>query len=183
VPVDLLSQSGAVQPFGIQLVNFDEPASTTLHLKAPPGVYQGAHFTLGTNDACNAGSQNRSAPLSANSEMTWPHLAGYLFLRYEAQWLVGAAGGGTTEMPPTAIHMGGTVGKVFAPQAAISGTLNVPADGTLSRNVTVSFDEIFRNANSNEEVTNVLIPDPEVVAGERLRRKVPTSPIFELTDP
>jgi hypothetical protein len=182
VPVDLLSPAGAVEPFGVHLVNFDEPASTTIHFKAPPGSYSGAHFTLGINDACNAGSQNRTSPLSANSEMIWPHVAGYLFLRYEAQWLAGDAAA-TATPPPTMIHMGGTVGTVFAPQASISGSLVVPAAGTLARSVNVSFDQIFRDASGTEEVTNVPFPTPEVVAGERLRRKVPAAPIFALTEP
>jgi hypothetical protein len=182
VAVDLLTASGALAPFGIQLVNFDQPESTSIHFRAPPGTYSGARFTLGINDACNAGSSGRIAPLSVNSEMVWPHLAGYLFLRYEAQWVTNATSD-TTAPPPTVIHMGGLVGSVFAPQASISGTLTVPAAGTLTRTVQMSFEEVFRGATSNEEVTNVLHPQPEVIAGERLRRVVPTAAIFQLSEP
>jgi hypothetical protein len=180
IAVDLLTASGAVVPFGIQLVNFDDPESTSIHFRAPAGTYTGARFTLGMNDACNAGSSGRVAPLSVNSEMVWPHFAGYLFLRYEAQWTTSAPS--STTAPPTVIHMGGIVGSVFAPQASISGTLTVPATGTLARTVQMSFEEIFRGATSSEEVTNVL-PAPEVIAGERLRRVVPTAAIFQLSEP
>jgi hypothetical protein len=182
LPVDLVSPDGKPEPYGIHLVNFDEPTSTSLQVLAPAGTYSGARFTFGISDACNAGGSARKAPLSANSEMGWPHLAGFLFFRYEAQWTA-TAGADPSVPPPSMIHMGGVIGRVFAPQASISGALAVPATGTLARTVQVSFDEIFRAASSTEDVSNVIIPTPEVIAGERLRRAVPTLPIFSLVEP
>jgi hypothetical protein len=181
VAVDLVSPDGKPEPYGVHLVNFEEPASASIHVLAPPGSYSGARFTFGINDACNAGGPNRNAPLSANSQMGWPHVAGFLFFRYEAQWLATAEASATA--PPSMIHMGGLVGSVFAPQATVAGALVVPATGALARTIQVSFDEIFRGASSTDAVTNVLFPSPEVIAGERLRRAVPTLPIFELAEP
>lgn len=181
IAVDLVTPAGVPEAYGIHLVNFEEPASLSLHVLAPSGSYTGARFTLGINDACNSGDSNRNGPLSFNSQMAWPHLAGFLFFRYEAQWTPGADAAAAA--PPIMIHMGGLVGSVFAPQASVAGTLTVAATGTLTRTIQVSFDEIFRGATSTEDTSNVAFPTPEVIAGERLRRAVPILPIFKLVEP
>jgi hypothetical protein len=183
LPVDLVSAAGQPEPYGVHLVNFEEPASTSIHVLAPAGDYTGARFTFGISDACNSGDANRDAPLSANSQMVWPHVAGSLFLRYEAQWQADATAAATAATPPSMIHMGGVVGSVFAPQATLTGALAVPATGSVTRTIQVSFDEIFRGASSSDDVSNVPIPTPEVIAGERLRRAVPTLTIFTLAAP
>jgi hypothetical protein len=179
--VDLVSPAGKAEPYGVHLVDFEDPQSTSLHVLAPPGTYNGARFTFGLNDACNSGDSSRSAPLSFNSQMVWPHVAGFLFLRDEATWTAG--GDAAAPKPPSMIHMGGTVGSVFAPQAKVAGTLSVPTTGTVTRTIQISFDEIFRGASSAEDVSNVPFPTDEVIAGERLRRAVPTLEIFKLTEP
>jgi hypothetical protein len=181
--VDLVSAAGKPEPYGIHLVNLEEPESMHLHVLAPAGTYSGARFTLGINDACNSGDANRDTPLSFNSQMAWPHAAGFLFFRYEAQWTPSSGADATTPVPPPMIHMGGVVGSVFAPQATVAGAITVPATGILSRTIQVSFDEIFRGASSTEDASNVPFPTPEVIAGERLRRAVPTLSIFKLAEP
>jgi hypothetical protein len=181
VPVDLVTPLGTAEPYGVHLVNFDEPQSAKIHVAAPSGTYAGARFTFGINDACNAGGTDRQPPLSVNSEMTWPHLAGFLFLRYEAQWT--ADPGATQAAPPGMIHMGGMVGRIAAPTATVAGSLSVQAGENPTRTVQVSFDEIFRGASSTEDVSDVPIPTPEVIAGERLRRAVPSLAIFEFAEP
>jgi hypothetical protein len=112
-------------------------------------------------------------------------VAGYLFLRYEAAWTATPGEAETAAPPPSMIHMGGVVGSVFAPQAALVGALIVPATGTVSRTVQVSFDEVFRGASSSEDVSTLPLPfqTPEAIAGERLRRAVPTLNIFKLAEP
>jgi hypothetical protein len=181
--VDLVSSAGLPESYGVHLVNLEDPESMRLRVLAPAGSYTGARFTLGLSDACNSGDSNRNVPLSFNSQMAWPHTAGFLFLRYEAQWLPAAGADAAAPAPPTMIHMGGVVGSVFAPQAIVSGALSVPATGPLTRTIQVSFDEILRGASSAEDTTNVAIPTPEVIAGERLRRAVPTLPIFKFVEP
>jgi hypothetical protein len=183
IAVDLVSSAGTPEPYGVHLVNLEEPGSMVLHVLAPPGSYSGGRFTWGLNDACNSGDSNRGAPLSFNSQMAWPHLAGFLFLRYEAQWTADVSAAATAPVPPTMIHMGGLVGSVFAPQATVTGAFTVPATGSLSRTIQMSFDAIFQGASSSEDASNVLIPTPEVIAGERLRRAVPALPIFTLAEP
>lgn len=183
VPADLVTSSRTPEPYGVHLVNFEDPESTSVRVLAPPGTYEGFKFTVGLNDACNRGGFSRNAPLSANSQMIWPHVAGYLFLRYEASWTPGTDGAAAP--PPSMIHMGGQVGSVFAPQATVAGPLTVPAMGAVNRKVRVSFDEIFSGASSSEDVSGMPGPfqTPEVIAGERLRRAVPTLDIFQLDAP
>jgi hypothetical protein len=183
LPVDLVTAAGTPEPYGVHLVNLEEPASMNVHLLSPAGSYTGATFTLGINDACNAGDASRDAPLSFNSQMAWPHAAGFLFLRYEAQWKPAVGAAPTAPTPPLMIHMGGIVGSVSAPRATAAGALAVPANGSVTGTIQVSFDEIFRGASSAEDVSNVAFPTPEVIAGDRLRRAVPTLPIFKLVAP
>ena len=179
--VDLISADGKVEPYGTHLVNLDEPETLTIRTKAPAGEYTGATFTWGINDACNA-SAGLGVPLSFDSQMMWPHVAGFLFLRYEAQWLASASAPGALG-PPSMIHMGGMVGSISAPKARVAGALTVPASGTLARNVQMSFDQIFVGSSSSEDVSDLppFFQTPEVVAGERLRRGTPTLSVFTLT--
>lgn len=183
VAVELVTPAGQPEPYGVHLVNWEEPESMRVRALAPAGGYTGARFTVGLNDACNSGGSNRSAPLSFNSQMVWPHFAGFLFLRYEAQWTADATAEVPAPAPPTMIHMGGLVGSVFAPQATVPFAFTVPATGTVTRTVQVSFDEIFRGASSSEDTSNIPFTMPEIVAGERLRRAVPTLPIFTVAEP
>jgi len=181
VAVDLVTPLGTPEPYGIHLVNFEEAESTKIHVAAPAGTYTGARFTFGINDACNAGGPSRKPPLSVASEMSWPHVAGFLFLRYEAKWTADA--GATQAAPPELIHMGGVVGSVAAPTANVTGSLTVTAGASTPRTIQVSFDEIFRAASSTEAVSDIPIPTPEVIAGERLRRHVPELAIFKFAEP
>jgi hypothetical protein len=177
---DLVTESGSAAPYGVHLVDFDEPASATLRLSAPPGTYTGLRFTLGLNDACNGAGETKP-PLGFDSQMQWPHLAGYLFLRYEGQYTPDAAPG--AEAPPSAIHMGGLVGRLFAPKASFAGPLTLLATGEQTATVRMSFDEIFRGATSSVDVSDTALPGAEVIAGERLRRAVPDLAIFTLLSP
>jgi hypothetical protein len=180
LPVDLVGPDGKGEAYGVHLVNLDEPASLTLRTRAPAGTYKGATFTWGLNDACNA-SSGLGTPLSFDSQMMWPHVAGFLFLRYEAQWVASSTAPGALG-PPTMIHMGGVVGSISAPRANIAGTLTVPASGNVMRTVAMSFDQIFAGASSTEDVSELppFSQAPEVIAGERLRRGVPTLSVFTL---
>ncbi len=178
LPVDLVSADGKAEAYGIHLVNLEEPASLTIRTLAPAGNYTGATFTWGINDACNASSGLRP-PLSFDSQMMWPHIAGFLFLRYEAQWLANASTPGALG-PPSMIHMGGIVGSIAAPKAHVAGALTVPASGKVTRSVQMSFEPIFAGASSTEEVSGLPFQTPEVIAGERLRRGVPNLDVFTL---
>jgi hypothetical protein len=179
LPVDLVDSDGKPEPYGVHLVNFEEPSSLAIHTLAPGGNYTGATFTWGLNDECNA-SSGLGVPLSFDSQMMWPHLAGFLFLRYEAQWLASSP---DALGPPSMIHMGGMVESISAPKARVDGGFSMPAEGDQARTIQMSFDEIFRAASSTEDVSDLppFFQTPEVVAGERLRRAVPTLAVFTLT--
>lgn len=180
VAVDLVTSTGSVVPYGVQLVDLEATESSTVLMQAPAGSYSGARFTFGINDACNGAGTNQRPPLSANSQMVWPHVAGFLFFRYEALW---TATDPAVAAPPSMIHMGGVVGSVFAPRAEVKGALVVNATGESSARVHLSLDEIFRGASSTDPVEGLPLPTSEVVAGEHLRQAVPTLPIFSFEAP
>lgn len=184
VPVDLVTTAGSAEPYGVHLVNLEEPESMTLQLVAPAGAYTGLRFTFGVNDACNAGASGKD-PLSANSQMSWPHFAGFLFFRYEALWTADAGAAAPASAPPSMIHMGGLIGSIFAPQATVTGAMSVPATGELSVVLRASFDEIFRGATGEGDLSGLppAFQSSEVIAGEQLRQAVPQLPIFTLSAP
>lgn len=179
VDVDLVTAAGQPEPYGVHLVNAEDAASTTMRVLAPPGDYTALTFNFGLGDTCNLfDASQQHAPLSAASQMTWPH-TGYLFLRYEGRFGGSAsADGGTSELPPS-IHMGGFPGLVMAPVMHVNTQLAVPAQGLLSRHLRLVMDEIFRGAQAAADLSRYIgPPGPEAIAGEHLRQTAPTLPIF-----
>lgn len=174
VPVDLVDASGRTLPYGVHLFNAEESGTARLHAVAPPGSYSGVSFTLGIDDACNATDPHGNVPpLTDSSQMTWPHSAGYLFLRYEATL------SGTAASVLDKIHMGGLAGLAQAPTVRVDAPLVVPASGSLSRTLQVSLDAIFDGANMKADVP-ATIPLPEVEAGDRLRSNLAAVQPFRL---
>jgi hypothetical protein len=172
VPVDLLDDKGHPLPYGVQLYNAEEGGGT-LRALAPPGSYSGLSLTFGLDDACNLSNPHDSEPpLTDDSQMTWPHEAGFLFLRYEAQLAM-------TSGVPDKVHMGGRVTMVWGPTVRVAGALVVPPSGKLARPLRVRLDEIFRGAAMAGD-TSAVIPLPEVQAGERLRQNIDKVAVFEL---
>jgi len=140
VPVDLAGLDGTPAPYGVVLVNAEDPAGMAFQIAAPAGDYSGLSFLVGIPDACNGGESGRSAPLSAASQMTWPAPFGYLFLRY-----AGRRGDGTpAEAAPGPIDMGGFPRHIFAPRVELAADLTVAAARTLR--LTVALDQLFRAA-------------------------------------
>ncbi|MEA2700482.1 MAG: hypothetical protein QOI66_4753 [Myxococcales bacterium] len=191
VPVDIVDPAGRVLPYGIHFYNADEPASQVLRVRAPVGDYSAITFSFGLGDDCNAGEPERSPPLSATSQMTWPHGFGYLFFRYEGRVSSaaddGGAGsdggrtdGGRTDGGdaghadsgdtasadpgiPAAIHMGGFPHLLMAPVIRIASPLSVPSTGGAAsqRTLRLVMDEVFKGANT--PVTSDLpIPPPGI---------------------
>jgi hypothetical protein len=185
--VDLVTATGVREPYGVHLVNAEDPPSMMLRILAPPRAYSGLSFTLGLEDACNAGPATRGDPLSEASQMTWPHLgAGYLFLRYEASvsppTTPGAPSGSATVTSPAEIHMGGVVGQIFAPTVRAPGDFTVSATNTVvSLHLRLSVDQILQAAVAPVNPSPLLgILTPDVLAGEALRQAIPTLAIFSL---
>jgi hypothetical protein len=193
VPVDLVTATGGLEPYGIHLFNAEDPTSQTLRVLAPPGAYAGVTFTLGIDDACNSGTPaERSPPLTDSSQMAWPHLAGYLFLRYEAQAGVSADAGtdaGTgaatdasaSDLPPL-IHMGGLPGAIFAPTVTVRGAISVVAGQAANETLALDVGAIYAGATAAVDPATLMriLPFPEVLAGERLRQHVPGLALFVL---
>jgi hypothetical protein len=186
--VDLVTAAGVREPYGVHLVNAEDPASMTLRILAPPRAYAGVSFTLGLDDLCNMGPATRGDPLSEASQMTWPHLgAGYLFLRYEASvsppTMPGASSLSAGATSPAEIHMGGVVGQIFAPTVRAPGDFTVSATSTgVSLHLRLSVDQILTAAVAPVTPSPLLgILTPDVLAGEALRQAIPTLAIFSLT--
>lgn len=188
VPVDVVTSGGSVQPYDLFLFNADDAGAQTLRVLAPPGAYTGVKLALGMSPACDGGSPaGRDFPLSDASQMTWPHLAGYLFLRYESQ--VGApdpsADAGGTSSLPLAVHMGADIRDLSAPAALVfrvQGSISIPATGSVSRHLRLAIDQVLKGAASDVDVSYfpAAILGPEAVAGERLRLTGASLPLFEL---
>ncbi|HXI56782.1 MAG TPA: MbnP family protein [Polyangia bacterium] len=199
VPVDIVDAAGKVLPYGIHFYNADDPASQVLRVRAPVGDYSAITFSFGLGDDCNAGEPERTPPLSATSQMTWPHGFGYLFFRYEGRVSSGtgdggagpdasrADGGDTASADPeipAAIHMGGFPHLLMAPVIRIAAPLSVPSTaGTANqRTLRLVMDEVFKGANT-PVMSDLPIPPPgiEGALGESLRKTAPTLTLFVLT--
>jgi hypothetical protein len=183
VPVDLVTATGAVEPYGVHLFNAEDAASEVLRVLAPAGTYAGLTFTLGLDDACNSGLPgDRMPPLTDTSQMTWPHTSGYLFLRLEDQLdTSGAADAGTIAIP-TLVHMGGVPGNLFAPTVTVGGALALAAGAPTAKTLTLDVGAVFAGAEADVDPATfaMVLPFPEVQAGERLREHVSKLALFAL---
>jgi hypothetical protein len=86
VPVDIVTSTQAVAPYGVHLFNAEDATSATLRVLAPTGEYGGITFLWGLAQPCNTlDAEGNVAPLSATSGMSWTH-TGFLFFRYEGRY-------------------------------------------------------------------------------------------------
>src|SRR6185503_20576600 len=70
VPVDMITATGELQPYGVFLFNAEDPAMQTLRVRAPAGSYTGIKVALGLNVPCDVGDPGgRTFPLSEDSQM------------------------------------------------------------------------------------------------------------------
>lgn len=184
VAVDLVTNAGEPEAYGVHLFNAEEADTSTLRVLAPPGDYTGVRFALGIKLGCNQQSPAKaSEPLTDISQMTWPHTGGFLFLRYEGRYMA-ADGGSTTpsDLPP-AVHMGGNIMQELVPHVTVSGQFSLPASGVLEKKLSVVMDEVFKGSTANIDVSDVAVgflSTPESIAGERLRRDLPDLHVFVL---
>lgn len=186
VPVDIVTATGTLQPYGVFFYNAEDAATQTLRVRAPAGTYTGLKIELGIGVACNTGlAAGREFPLSSDSQMSWPHVAGYLFLRFEGQ-LATTDETARASFPP-AVHLGGDIKNLSVPGALvfrIEGPLSIPASGSSAgRRLRLAMDQVFKGAASAVDVSDLPFPFstlPEVIAGERLRRTGADLPLFIL---
>jgi hypothetical protein len=194
IAADIVTESGMPVPYGVHLVNAEDAASLRFRVLAPPGSYSGAMFTLGVGDECNGGPFDRAEPLSNTSTMVWPHVGGYLFLRYAGSVTAGSEGAlppdagspdaGSPELPPGAIHMGGLPTLLLAPIVRAPGSITLAPNTPSSMRLVMNFDEIFRAATSDLDVSDYPVEThPEVLLGEKVRRLAPELSLFALLPP
>jgi hypothetical protein len=209
VPVDIVTATGALEPYGVHLFNAEDPPSTSWSIRAPAGSYREMNVMLGISDACNAmdnllpGPQSflSAGALGADSQLTWPPPFGYLFLRFEARIDTVGSDGGTPSgggidggvEPISAIAMGGFIHQLFAPIVHVDQPLTVPASGPVTRHLRFDMDQVFKGATANVDVSRVPPGAPggggpppappgtgETIAGERLRQTAPQLALFVL---
>lgn len=202
VRVDLVTADGSLAPYGVHLYSADDVTSNTLRVLAPPGDYVGIQFVMGLTLPCNDRSPDASkAPLSATSQMSWPH-TGFLFLRYQGRTesaatggtggagpggssgsggaesagiggLGGASSAGSSADFPAVIHMGGSLSQDLAPMVRVLGSFSIPADGPYTKSMAFVLDEVFKGALKEADLTGFMgPPGAEVVLGEHLRRNM-----------
>jgi hypothetical protein len=192
IPVDIVTETGAVAPYGVFLFNAENPGAQTLRVQAPAGSYEGLKFSVGLTAACNqTAAAGKAYPLSEDSQMTWSVGFGHLFLRYESRVTSiamdaggAAADAGATLTIPRALHMGGDVRDLRRPSAVavrLSGAFNVPASGAETRRVRLAMDQVFKAATSDIDLSDfpfALNGPIEILDGERLRRAGGGLPLF-----
>ncbi len=187
VPVDIVTQAGTPEPYGIHFFNGDDVASHTMRVLAPAGNYTAVTFLWGLTLACNQGDASQlHAPLSDTSQMTWPHLfGGYLFFKYGASIMQGLSDAGAPSAPqaaiPSLIHMGGSLTMNVAPAIQVNGMLTVLAGGSVVKIIRVVLDEVFKGAAMNVDLMDFVVPPgggDEITLGERLRRSTSGLKIF-----
>jgi hypothetical protein len=174
VPVDLVTAEGQALAYNVTLVSLESPETLAVHLAAPVGAYEGFGFLFGVSDACNMLTPAaEKPPLSHTSQMTWPHEAGYLFLRYEAK-VEGAALPGT-------IHMGGRIGQIFAPEVTLMGKLTVATGKPAPLPLKLALDQLLAGVAMEANVPSTFVPPtPEAIAGEHLRQNLAKVKVFTL---
>lgn len=182
VPADLVDATGALEPYGTHLFIAELPDSQVLRVRAPAGNYSGLSFLLGLEDGCNAGSPfGRQFPLNDESQMSWLHTGGYLFLRLEDQVTPSATDGGAdaAAIPPQ-VHMGGMPGQILAPTVKVVGPLAAAAGSALQKQLVLDVGAIIAGAQMDVDPASLLkvIPEPGVQVGERLRQHVPELALF-----
>jgi len=162
LPVDIVTEAGVPQPYGVHFFNAEDPSSRVMRVLAPPGAYTGITFLLGLADVCNSPiAAGRVAPLSDASQMSWGPPFGYLFLRYEGR-------NSPSNVPgvPSMIHMGGYPRVLFAPRMRVDGALSIPegGPGSFSKSMQLAMDQVFLASTTDTTATTGVLPPGEAAA-------------------
>jgi hypothetical protein len=124
IPTDLVDAGGSPLPYRVQLVDLDDPASTTLRLRATPGGYAGVRLTIGLSAACNhMNPATATGPLAASSGMTWVWMWGYVQVKVEGKRAVS----GADAWESFAAHGGSIPTSLLAPTKTAPGSIELPA--------------------------------------------------------
>lgn len=92
VPAVLAEADGTPLEYGVTLVDYTDPSSTTLHLLVPPGKYTSLALSVGVPEHCQDGgllnhenASEQNAPLDVDTDMYWGWDPGYVFLKIEGR--------------------------------------------------------------------------------------------------
>lgn len=92
VSAELVDEQGDRLPYGVTLVDLENPDSLNVYVQAPAGNYRGMEVSVGVPETCASGEElNHSdasameAPLDVDSDMYWSWNPGYVFLKFEGQ--------------------------------------------------------------------------------------------------
>src|SRR6478609_6539827 len=158
VAVDLVTENGEAENYGMHLFNADDDDASTVRVLAPAGEYVGLSFALGIKLACNQQSpRNLADPLSDVSQMTWPHTGGFLFLRYEGRYTAADGSALTASNIPSAVHMGGSITKELAPRVTVPHDFTIAETDPLELALSLSMDELFKGATADIDVSDVAV--------------------------
>ena len=87
VSAQFLAADGKPAPYGLALVDADDPLTQTLRLAAPAGSYTALRLGVGVPAACNhVTSANQTFPLNPDSDMFWTWGSQFLFIRLEGRY-------------------------------------------------------------------------------------------------
>ncbi|QRK11321.1 hypothetical protein JQX13_15325 [Archangium violaceum] len=92
VSAELVDEQGNRLPYGVTLVDLENPDSLNVYVQAPAGNYRGMAVSVGVPEDCASGeglnhadASAMEAPLDVDSDMYWSWNSGYVFLKFEGQ--------------------------------------------------------------------------------------------------
>lgn len=130
-PAQFVTSDGAPLPYGLALVDADDPATQTLRLRATAGSYAGLKVGVGVPANCNhVTSVDQVFPLNPDSDMFWTWGSQFMFIRLEGSSRASA----TEAWAPLLHHLG--FDAAFR-TVVIPGQLTVTSNGS---GPTLAFD-------------------------------------------
>ena len=168
----IVAGDGKPLPYGIQLVDADDPTTQNLRLAVPQGNYTSFKLGVGIPAGCNAVSSTDAVyPLNPDSQMFWTWGSQFLFIRVE----------GAERMPP-ATDFTNFFHHVGYDQAythvTLPGAISVGASGT---GPTLSIDLDLMLAGSASGSSSAAVPSgSHSVPDGWVVDNLETQPVFTL---
>jgi hypothetical protein len=124
IPAQLLTAQGTPAPYGIHLVDADDPTTQLVYLSTEMGNYTALRLGVGVPSACNAiRGTDQVYPLNPDSDMFWTWGSQFMFIRIEGAARPDSVG----EWAPFLYHVG--FDPAFA-NLSIPGSISVGPSGT-----------------------------------------------------
>lgn len=103
ISAQFVTSDGAPLPYGLALVDAEDPASQTLRLAATAGSYTALRLGVGVPASCNhVTSADQVFPLNPDSDMFWVWGSQFMFIRLEGNSRPSAS----TDWAPFLYHLG-----------------------------------------------------------------------------